>query len=91
MMKKKVLTLLKEADGYLSGQDICEKLEVSRTAIWKVMKQLREEGYQIESASNRGYRLLEVPDRLTEAELGSRLENSLFGKNIIYKEEIDST
>lgn len=91
MMKKKVLTLLKESDGYLSGQDICEKLEVSRTAIWKVMKQLREEGYQIESASNRGYRLLEVPDRLTEAELGSRLENSLFGKNIIYKEEIDST
>lgn len=91
MMKKKVLTLLKEADGYLSGQDICEKLEVSRTAVWKVMNQLREEGYQIESASNRGYRLVEVPDRLTEAELGSRLENSLFGKNIIYKEEIDST
>lgn len=61
-MKTKVLTLLKEADGY-----------------------------QIESASRRGYRLLEAPDRLTEAELGSRLENSLFGKNIIYKEEVDST
>ena len=46
-MKTKVLRMLKEADGYLSGQELCERLHVSRTAVWKVVKQLEEEGYEI--------------------------------------------
>lgn len=90
-MKKEVLMLLKEAKGYLSGQEICESLQVSRTAVWKVINQLREEGYEIESAPSRGYRLAGTADRLTEAELGSRLKGSLFGNHILYKEKMDST
>ena len=48
-MKTEILKLLREQDGYLSGQQICETLGVSRTAVWKVMNQLKEEGYQIEA------------------------------------------
>ena len=54
-MKTEILKLLREQDGYLSGQQICETLGVSRTAVWKVMNQLKEEGYQIEAVPNKGY------------------------------------
>ena len=38
-MKGEILKLLKEADGYISGQELCERFGVSRTAVWKVMGQ----------------------------------------------------
>ena len=44
-MKGEILKLLKETDGYISGQELCEKFGVSRTAVWKVINQLKEEGY----------------------------------------------
>ena len=44
-MKASILSALYEADGYVSGQQLCDKLSVSRTAVWKVMNQLKEEGY----------------------------------------------
>ena len=43
-MKGEILKLLKESDGYLSGQELCERFGVSRTAVWKVINQLKEEG-----------------------------------------------
>ena len=46
-MKASILSALYEADGYVSGQQLCDKLAVSRTAVWKVMNQLKEEGYVI--------------------------------------------
>ena len=46
-MKGEILKLLKETDGYISGQELCEKFGVSRTAIWKVINQLKEEGYEV--------------------------------------------
>ena len=42
-VKTEVLRMLKETDDYLSGQEICERLNVSRTAVWKVIKQLEAE------------------------------------------------
>lgn len=90
-MKTKLLTILKEADGFVSGQDLCHQLGVSRTAVWKVMKQLEEEGYVIEAVRNKGYRLVEVADVMTEAEIGSRMHSKWMGKQLIYLPETDST
>ena len=56
-MKEKILRLLRENNDYISGQAICESLGVSRTAVWKVIKQLKNEGYEIDSVSNKGYHL----------------------------------
>ena len=64
MKKTEILSMLRESEGYVSGQQICEKFHVSRTAVWKVIEQLKEEGYQIEAVRNRGYRLSESPDIL---------------------------
>ena len=57
-MKSKILKELKNADDYVSGQQLCERLGVSRTAVWKHIKALRAEGYEIDSVTNKGYKLM---------------------------------
>ena len=90
-MNTDVLRMLKDTESYLSGQEICERLKVSRTAVWKVIKQLEAEGYEIEAVRNRGYRLKMAGDILTRAELESSVDTVWAGKNILYFDETDST
>lgn len=72
-MKSEILHLLRHADGYVSGQQLCETFGVSRTAVWKVINQLKEEGYVIDSVQNKGYRITEYPDIITASEIESLL------------------
>ena len=65
-MKSKILKELKNADDYISGQQLCERLGVSRTAVWKHIKALRAEGYEIDSVTNKGYKLMMEPDLLNK-------------------------
>ncbi|NCB92897.1 MAG: biotin--[acetyl-CoA-carboxylase] ligase [Clostridia bacterium] len=89
--KTKILRLLRCQEGYLSGQEMCEKLGVSRTAVWKYMKQLKEEGYEIQAVQNKGYQLVEAPDVLGESEIKSRLDTKWAGREVCFLEEVDST
>ena len=57
-MKTEILRMLKSTGDYLSGQQLCEMLGVSRTAVWKAVGELKEEGYVIEAVRNRGYPLI---------------------------------
>ena len=59
---------------------VCERLNVSRTAVWKVIKQLEAEGYEIEAVRNRGYRLRFLGDVLSQAELESSIDSEWAGK-----------
>ena len=70
-MKAEILRLLRETDGYVSGQELCNQFGVSRTAVWKAINQLKEAGYEIEAVQNKGYHLVSVPDRMDEVELAS--------------------
>lgn len=90
-MKTKILTILKESGGYVSGQDLCSRLGVSRTAVWKAVKQLEEEGCRIEALRNKGYRLTAVEDGITGAQIGSLLQTKYMGRNLVYFPETDST
>lgn len=75
-VKTELLSILeanRETD--LSGEELAKKMGVSRTAVWKAVKALKQEGYQINAANNRGYRLQKSTDVLSEE--GIRLE--LFG------------
>ena len=90
-MKNEILRLLKERDTYISGQQLCNYFKVSRTSVWKVMEQLKKEGYQIEAVRNRGYHLLSSPDVISEAEISSMLKTQWAGKRIVYFDETDST
>ena len=90
-MKGEILKLLKETDGYVSGQELCRRFGVSRTAIWKVINQLKEEGYEIEAVRNRGYALKGAGDVLSEAELLSCLKTEWAGGRTVYFDATDST
>lgn len=90
-MKTSILKILRNAQGYVSGQDICSRLGVSRTAVWKVINQLKEEGYEFDAVSNKGYRIIKYPDILTEAETESRLTAADIVKKFVYFDETDST
>ena len=90
-MKTKILTILKENGGYVSGQALCCQLGVSRTAVWKAVKQLEEEGCRIEAVRNKGYRLLSVEDGIGGAQIGSLLKTEYMGRKLVYFRETDST
>ncbi len=90
-MKAKLLELLRQTDGYVSGQELCERFGVSRTAVWKAIRSLEEDGYVIEAVRNRGYHLTEEPDILTKESCASHITTEWAGKYLEVYEEIDST
>ena len=54
--KQQLLNLLMNQKQYISGSEIAEKLNITRSAVWKNIQQLQEQGYEIEAVRNRGYR-----------------------------------
>ena len=91
-MKNKVLILLKDnRDCYISGEEICKTLGVSRTAVWKHIQVLRDDGYRIDSLSRKGYCLTGIPDRLYPEEIKTGLLTKRLGTNIKYFELLEST
>lgn len=91
-MKTKILGILKEnRNEYVSGQDIGERLGVTRNAIWKAVSSLKEMGYSIESVTNKGYRLTYCPDILCSEEISGELKTRWWGNEILYFDSIDST
>lgn len=92
-MREKILKILRNADGYVSGQKLCETLGVSRTAVWKAIGQLREEGYAIEAVTNRGYRLQDPQetDILNQEELEEAFHTRWAGHPLLYTQQTGST
>lgn len=91
-MKDKILKILKDSkDEFISGQEISEQLNVSRTAIWKYINTLKEEGYEIESVSRKGHMLLSTPDILNYEEIHKYLKTEYMGREIYYFDTLDST
>ena len=91
-MRSQILNLLKQAgDNFLSGEYLAETLNVSRTAIWKHIKALRDSGYDIESVPRNGYRLLHSPDLLSAEEVKNSLSTKILGSDIKYFTTTDST
>lgn len=90
-MKEEILRLLRSADGYISGQELCNRFGVSRTAVWKAINQLKEAGYEIEAQQNKGYKLMAAPDLMTEAEIKSLMHTEWVAKEVLYFDTIDST
>ena len=91
-MRQEILRLLRQAgDHYISGEEIAEGLGVSRTAVWKHIKELRRLGYDIVSQAHSGYRLEKAPDLLTPEEVAPLLKTETIGRHLLYQEETRST
>lgn len=89
-MKEKVLNLLKEGE-YISGEKLSEILGVSRTAVWKAINTLRKEGYEIDSATKRGYKLMKKPNVINAADIAEGLDLKVIGTEIVTMKTVDST
>lgn len=91
-MKNKILSMLREADGYLSGQELSARLGVSRAAVCKAVERLRQEGYTIQSAPNRGYCLAQVTAKLCREEILAHLPDPFpWRESLIAMDCVDST
>lgn len=91
-MKREILLKLRKSPlEYISGEHLSTVLGVSRTAIWKVINELKEEGYVIESSSKKGYRLSLTSDVLNSFEISEELKTKALGRNVVYLDRIDST
>lgn len=90
--RNKIIAFLANNEAhYISGQLLSERLGISRSAIWKHMKKLEEDGYQIEAKSNKGYRIISYPDKLSENTIQWGLETKWLGKKVIHKQSTPST
>lgn len=91
-IKDKILEkLIKNKGKPVSGERLASELSVSRTAIWKHIKVLKDEGYMIDSSTNIGYSLNETPDTLAPGEIKAGLKTKVIGKDIKYFKETEST
>ncbi|BEP30171.1 biotin--[acetyl-CoA-carboxylase] ligase [Helicovermis profundi] len=92
-MKEKIISILKEhKNKFVSGEEISNLLGVSRTSIWKVLKQLKASGYNIESAPKKGYKLLDDKNIYSKEEITLLLKSK--GSNVeevFYFDSINST
>ncbi|WP_172369380.1 biotin--[acetyl-CoA-carboxylase] ligase [Sporosarcina jiandibaonis] len=90
--KNEFLKRLFEANGQpVSGQEIADEFGLSRTAIWKYVKDLESDGYEIGTVRKKGYYLIAVPDRVNEANVKKYLKSTTLGQRIVYKETCLST
>lgn len=85
----KVLNLLQNGEVW-SGQELARQLDISRTAIWKQIETLKQEGYEIETLPRKGYQLLGRTDRLDEPAFVS-FRRGRFGQSVYAYEVVDTT
>jgi BirA family biotin operon repressor/biotin-[acetyl-CoA-carboxylase] ligase len=83
--------LAEGGEDFISGAALSDKLGLSRTAVWKHVEQLRRLGYRIDAQPSRGYRLIEVPDRLTSLEVSPLLNTRELGRTLHAFATIGST
>ena len=69
MTRDKVLAMILKSDGYVSGESISRELGITRAAVNAAVKQIKELGYDIESSTRKGYRLLSSPDLMNLGEI----------------------
>lgn len=90
-IRQQLVQYLLNHPDYVSGEMLSRKLNVSRTAIWKHIEELRKEGYKIEAVRKQGYKLLAEPHDLSPSAITSRLSTQWLGQTLYYFPVISST
>ena len=87
----KIINMLYEAEDYISGEELGKGLGISRTAVWKQLREVKREGFIIEAKPRLGYRIVSYPDKLLPIILEKGLTTSVMGRNIYYYQSVGST
>ena len=91
-MRAKILEVLRlNMPEPVSGEELSVQLGVSRTAIWKHIQTLKNNGYEIESIPKKGYILHKAPDLLNPEEIVACLQTKWLGHHIHYMTAAVST
>jgi len=89
-MRDSILRALK-VEGHVSGEQLGRRFNISRTAVWKHVNELRRIGYEIDSSPRTGYSFVKSPDLVIPQEIALGLNTSIIGRRILYREEVTST
>ena len=88
----KILKVLRDSEAGIGGSELCEKIGMSRAAIWAHIETLRQSGFEIIASPHRGYKLMKSPDLLLTEDLQSRLStDTIIGRNITVVDSTTST
>lgn len=91
-VKESVLLLLEQQKGeFLSGQEIADKIFVTRASVWKAIKALQSEGYSIEAVTNKGYAIKQAPDILSAVMIKEGLKEPYKYLEVKTEKSVDST
>ncbi len=90
-MQEKILDFLRKRQEYASGEEISQRLGISRQALWKHIHELKGLGYDIVAVPHLGYKLISCPDRLYPSEINQNLQTRFVGKKIYYFDTVTST
>lgn len=86
-LKEEILKELKKSE-YISGEELAKRFFVSRNSVWKAVKKLREEGYEISAMTNRGYCLKGDNDKISA---GAIMRNATREREFYILDEVSST
>lgn len=89
----RLLRYLKQKKGsFISGEFLSGEFGISRAAVNKHIQKMRAEGYRIESATKKGYRLEAVSPQLVPREIREAIDTKTFGRQqIVHFDQTDST
>ncbi|MFH1407341.1 MAG: biotin--[acetyl-CoA-carboxylase] ligase [Candidatus Omnitrophota bacterium] len=90
-MDEKILDLLRRNQDYISGEDLAQELDITRSAVHKHVEKLRTEGYDILAVPHLGYKLVKIPDKLTGEEISWKLGTKIIGNKIYSYQKTAST
>ena len=90
-MKSDILLELKKAGDFVSGEKLSSGLGITRSAVWKYINALKEDGCEIISVRNKGYKLIGAPDILNKYEIMNGNTSEVVGKKLILMKSVDST
>ena len=90
-MSDRLLDIFNSSGEYVSGQEIADRLGISRNAVWKTVQKARKEGYEIEAVPRCGYRLVNSSEAFGVNSIKNALKTKWLGKDLVFLDEVDST
>lgn len=92
MVQEKILKILHENEGkYVSDADLTSPYHISKTELTDIIQSLKDEGYPIDFAPEKGFRLTKNANLLLPYEIKRNLNTDFIGQNIKFFKEVDST
>jgi BirA family transcriptional regulator, biotin operon repressor / biotin---[acetyl-CoA-carboxylase] ligase len=89
-MRDLILQTLQQ-EIHISGEELGKRLNISRTAVWKHINELRKLGYQIDSSPKTGYSFIKSTNLLLPEEISPGIKTKIMGAHIIHYDEVTST